>query len=74
MWPKLPRTRHVLCAEDAFEECILLDTKIQLLWKAAFEKVDVDKGLAAFKVRQPDGRQADLTASHCHLRCSIFGG
>ena len=39
---------------------MLLDTKIQLLRKAAFEKVDVDKGLAAFKVGQPDGRQA-----HC---------
>ena len=55
MWPKLPRTRHVLCAEAAFEECVLLDTKIQLLRKAAFEKVDVDKGLAAFKVGLLDG-------------------
>ena len=36
---------------------MLLDTKIQLLRKAAFEKVDVDRGLAAFKVGQPDGRQ-----------------
>ena len=36
----------------------MLETKIQLLRKAAFEKVDVDKGLAAFKVGQPDGPQA----------------
>ncbi|CAK0782570.1 hypothetical protein CVIRNUC_005782 [Coccomyxa viridis] len=39
--------------EAAFEECVLLDTKIQLLQKAAFEKVDVGKGLAAFKAPTP---------------------
>ena len=37
---------------------MLLDTKIQHLQKAAFEKVDVAKGLAAFKVGQPDNCQA----------------
>ena len=50
MRPKLAAKRRVLYAEVAFEECVLLDTKIQLLRKAAFEKVDVDKGLVAFKV------------------------
>ena len=39
-------------AEEAFKECVTLETKIQLLQKAAFEKVDIEKGLAAFKVRQ----------------------
>lgn len=38
-------------AEEAFKKCVTLETKIQLLQKAAFEKVDVGKGLAAFKVR-----------------------
>lgn len=38
-------------AEEAFKECVTLETKIQLLQKAAFEEVDVGKGLAAFKVR-----------------------
>ncbi len=39
-------------AEEAFKECVTLETKIQLLQKAAFQKVDIEKGLAAFKVRQ----------------------
>ena len=73
-WLIFPATRRVLYAEAAFEECVLLDTKIQLLQKAAFEKVDVGKGLAAFKVGLLDDLKADLTANHCHLRCSFFGG
>jgi hypothetical protein len=42
----------MVSAEEAFKECVTLETKIQLLQKAAFEKVDIEKGLAAFKVRQ----------------------
>ena len=40
----------VLPAEKAFEECATLETKVQLLQKAAFGDVDVEKGLAAFHV------------------------
>ncbi len=48
----------MLSAEKAFEECMTLETKAQLLKKAAFGETDVEEGLAAFKVG------LDLLAQH----------
>ena len=37
-------------AEKAFEECVKLETMVQLLQSAAFGEVDVEQGLTAFHV------------------------
>ena len=58
---------QVVPAEKAFEECMMLETKVQLLQKAAFGDVDVEKGLAAFHV----SLQGPSLLCHQHVLMSM---